>query len=107
MDPSVSSSCDQIVKQIKMSGLHFLITETSYKMEVKIRKKFLEPSINSTNCLKITLEQQLEALVDSLKAKDELIQAMTIKSENVNRELSEVSAELSQQNLSWLNSTAS
>jgi hypothetical protein len=84
MDPSVSSSCDQIVKQIKMSGLRFLITETLYKMEVKIRKKFLEPSAISSNCVKMTLEQQLEAQVDSLKSKDE----------NLSHELSEVSKEL-------------
>ena len=58
-----ASLCDQIVKQIKNSGLHFLITETSYKMEIKIRKKLMEPS--ATNPVK-SVEQQLEMLVESL-----------------------------------------
>ena len=49
---TIQDICDQILKNVKLSNLNFVIAETPFSLEIKIKKKFLRTFSDPAQALK-------------------------------------------------------
>ena len=78
---SPQESCNELLKTLRDSNLHFIVSESPYSMQICVRKKFLEQkkSVSSSSGQSVTigLEKRSEDL-----AKENVSLAVTLKEAN-------------------------
>ena len=78
---SPQESCNELLKTLRDSNLHFIVSESPYSMQICVRKKFLQQkkSVSSSSGQSVTigLEKRSEDL-----AKENVSLAVTLKEAN-------------------------
>ena len=98
MDPS--ENCEEIVKNIKHSNLHYLLSENPFSLQITIRKKYIDnhrPLGNFCLAPEVTsrkLELEIEDLKKKLETKTVEAKQLDSKNQELKHELSDVSDEL-------------
>ena len=61
-------SCDQIIKSVHSSNLHFLVQESPFSVYITVRKKFaIQPQVTLPENAKHDFENQLTLARDTVK----------------------------------------